>query len=67
MVVVAGPSELEHVPPLLMKASLTVEAVWPDDPQPNERNSNGARTADVKKLAFVVDMKFCVIRAIQDN
>ena len=58
VVVVAGPSELEHVPPLLMKASRTVEADWLDDPHANERNSNGAKSADVKNLDFVVVMKF---------
>ena len=58
VVVGAGPSELEHVPPLLMKASLTVEADWLDDPHANERNSNGAKSADVKNLDFVVVMKF---------
>ena len=58
MVVGAGPSELEHVPPLLMKASLTVEADWLDDPHANERNSKGAKSADVKNLDFVVVKKF---------
>ncbi len=65
VVVVAGPSELEHVPPLLMKASLTEEADWLDDPHPNARNSNGIRCADVKILDLVVDMKFIISGSIK--